>query len=43
VYWVTASEIPQLQWPMEYCGVEIDFGAAPTGGALYVAFIVAPI
>jgi hypothetical protein len=42
-YWITPSEIPQLQWPMEYCGVEINFGAAPAAGALYCAFVVAPV
>jgi hypothetical protein len=53
VYWITPSTVggstpaatglPDLQWAGEYMGVEINFGAAPASGALYVAFVTYPV
>lgn len=36
-WWFTAADIPALQWPLAYVGVEIAFFAAPTVGSVAVA------
>lgn len=42
-FWITPQEIPQLQWPLGWVGLEINMPVGPTAGALYVAFYVGPI
>lgn len=42
-YFFTPQELPQLQWPLEYVGAEINFVAVPTGGLVYALFLSDPI
>jgi hypothetical protein len=41
-FWITPQEIPQLQWPLEWVGVELSLPVGPTGGTIYVAFVAFP-
>lgn len=36
-WWFTPQDIPALQWPLGYVGVEIQFFAAPSAGSIAVA------
>lgn len=42
-FWITPfNEIPQLQAPLEWIGVQITMPVGPTAGSIYAAFVAYP-